>query len=191
MSSGQGGLWAKRVLIIALIGGAAAWGFINGVPQLFGETQEEGRSQLKKLTVKNFAAAIEAEDVLVVVNVEKDGSEESKTLEEFLAELERRDVYGDQVIYMEVDGDLEPELAEQMGVNSKDFRGHLGFYAGGKKLGELVGETDPQVVETQIEYHLKGLIKRIGPGWLPEVEGMTPVKPSQSVIDSKPRPQSP
>lgn len=191
MSSGQGGLWVKRILILALIGGAAAWGFINGIPQIFGQAGEEEQSQLKKLTVKNFAAAIEAEDVLVVVNVKKDGSEESKTLEEFLAELEKRDVYGDQVIYMEVDGDLEPELAEQMGADSKDFKGHLGFYAGGKKLGELVGETDPQVIETQIEYHLKGLIKRIGPGWLPEVEGMTPAKPNRSIIEPQPRPQSP
>lgn len=175
MSSGSGGSWAKRLVILMLVVGAATWGFIKGMPHEEVAASEQAK-QLKKLTVKNFAAAIAAEDVLVVVNLKRKGSEESKSLEEFFEELKRRDVYSDQVLFAEVDGDANPELAEQMGADpNEEAKGFVGFYAGGKKLGELVGETDRQVVQSEIERHLKGLIMRTGPGWLPEVEGMTPI----------------
>jgi len=172
MSNGESSPWLKKVLILALVGGAAAWGFMKGVPADVSSVVEEEK-QPKKLTVKNFGAAIEAEDVLVVVNLTSDQCEESKSLEEFFAELEKRDIYSDQVLFAEVDGNAEPELARQMGADPRSPRPFVGFYAGGVKLGDLVNQTDRTIIQSEIERHLKGLIKRTGPGWLPEVEGMS------------------
>lgn len=163
--------WFKPVLVFALVLVAAVWGFQHGLPE-FGSRVEKDEEELTQLTAKSFAAATASETVLVVANIDKPGSEESRTLEEFLEELEKRDVYSDKVLFAEVSGEVDPELAERMGADLGDPRGHLAFYAGGTKLGELVGETDPKVIEAEIERYLNGLIKRIGPDWLPEVEGM-------------------
>jgi hypothetical protein len=43
------------------------------------------------------------------------------------------------------------------------------------------------VIQDEIERYLKGLIKRVGPGWLPEVEGMQRVSSSTPVIEIEPR----
>lgn len=171
MSNSSPGNLMKRLVILALLTAAAVWGYKYGFPEM-GGASDESDDRLTKLTAKNFSAATEAEDVLVVVNVEKEDSVESKTLEEFLEELEKRDVYSDKVAFAEVVGKHEPELAEEMGAKLKDPRGHLVFYAGNSKLGELVGQTDRKVVEAEIERYLEGLIKRVGPGWLPDVPGM-------------------
>lgn len=172
MSNGESRSWIKGILILVLVGCAAAWGFMKGVPEEWLPMKEEV-SQTKKLSVKNFAAAIAAEDVLVVVNLKSEKCEDSKTLEEFFEELEKRDVYSDKVLFAEVDGDADPELARQMGADPNARTPFIGFYAGGKKLGDLVNETDQVVIQSEIERHLKGLIQRTGPGWLPEVEGMS------------------
>ena len=163
--------WIKRGVAALILGLAIASGFIIDLPWNLQEVAKEKKESLEQVTKENFKEAISRKEVLTVMNLRLDGNPNSDKLKAILENIEAQKPYGDKV------GCTEWDLAANQPAGAKppdpaQFAGQLDFYANGQKLGSLKGETDPAVVDATIRRYLAGLVKRYGPGWLPEVQGL-------------------
>ena len=165
--------WIRRLVLLGMIAAGVIAGIFVDVPAIqafgFGDKEE---SKLEQVDPDNFRETISAENRLTVINMMMDGQPDAEKLQEILEQLEEERKYGKKVAYAELDVEKHEELASAQGVNLEEFAGQLDFYAAGYKLGSLKGPADRPKVEETIERYLAGLVKRFGPGWLPEVEGM-------------------
>jgi NADP-dependent 3-hydroxy acid dehydrogenase YdfG len=125
---------------------------------------------------------------LTVTNMMLDGNPDAEKLKEILKQLQENK-YGDKVVLAELDATAQPELAASQGVETEEFGVHLDFHANGKKLGQLIKQTDAKVVEQTIDRLLAGLLQRIDKDWLPTVPGMERDR-GQPVLEVKPVPAS-
>jgi hypothetical protein len=169
MTSRESASWILRIFILCLLGAAAA-GLYFTLSKGWFDKDEAKRAGLR-LTSENFAEVVASPNRLTVVNMAVEGNPGSKKLQEILEKL-KQEKYGERVTVAELDVKEEPELAASQGVKEENFAGHLDFHANGKKLEQLVGETDPVVVEKTIDRLLAGPVQRISKDWLPEVPGM-------------------
>jgi hypothetical protein len=180
--------WIRRIFTLGLVAAAAAAGLFFVMPdgwwKGFGK-KEEKRDGLQ-VTKENVAEIQASPNKLTVTNMMVDGNPDAQKLKEVLEKL-KKDKYHDQVVVAELNVTREPELAASQGVKTEDFAGHLDFHANGRKLEQLLGQTDPAEVEKTIDRLLAGLVQRIGKDWLPEVPGMQRDR-GQSVIEIKPAP---
>lgn len=163
--------WIKRGVVVLILGLAIAGGFIIDLPWNLQEVAKEKKESLEQVTKENFKETISRKEVLTVMNLRLDGNPNSDKLKAILENIEAQKPYGDKV------GCTEWDLVANQPAGAKppdpaQFAGQLDFYANGQKLGSLKGETDPAVVDATIRRYLAGLVKRYGPGWLPEVEGL-------------------
>lgn len=180
----QKAAWIRRVFVLALIGTAAAAGYFFVMPK-GGPNSKKKPSSLVKVTKENIKEVQGKPGVLTVTNMRLDGNPNSEKLQEILEQL-KQDKYGEKVQMAEVDIVKEKEIATSAGlVDLNQFAGQLDFHAEGKKLGDLVGETNPTVVEATIDRYLAGLLQRIDKNWLPQVPGMQKIK-GQPVLEAKP-----
>lgn len=156
--------------MVAVFGTAIILGYFVELPvwDLSKEKKEVVQDQAEEEVIRE---ALEAENRLTILNSMIDGNPDSEKLKELLEQL-KKDKYGGQVEAVELQVETQKVLAAEHGVDFEEFAGQLDFYAGGQKLGSLVGETDPAVVEQVIDRYLAGLVKRYGPNWLPKVDGM-------------------
>lgn len=186
MTSQEKANWIRRIFTLGLIGAAAAAGMFFAMPD--GWWQGFGKKKEKKtglqVTQENIAQVQASPDKLTVTNMMVDGNPDSKKLKEILEKL-KKDKYGEKLVVAELDVKEQPELAANQGVKTEEFAGHLDFHANGKKLEQLLGQTDPAVVEKTIDRLLAGLVQRIGKDWLPDVPGMQRDR-GQEVIEIKP-----
>ena len=150
----------------------------------FGKKSKSGL----QVTKENLAQVQASPGKLTVTNMMLDGNPDAEKLKEILKQLQENK-YGDKVVLAELDATAQPELAAAQGVETKEFGGHLDFHANGKKLGQLVKQTDAKVVEETIDRLLAGLLQRIDKDWLPKVPGMERGR-GQPVLDVKPVPAS-
>lgn len=153
-----------------VLGGGLVAGLFYKFPGLPEEKAGE-EAPAEQVTAENFAEIVSRENQLTVMNMMVDGNPDSEKLQEILAKLDEQK-YGDEVAFTEMKVAENEELARQQGVTPENFGGQLNFYAAGMRLGTLKDETDPLVVEQTIDRYLAGLVKRFGPGWLPDVRGM-------------------
>jgi hypothetical protein len=178
--------WIRRLFSLTLIGAAVAGGLFFVMPsgwwKGFGKKPKSGL----QVTKENLAQVQASPGKLTVTNMMIDGNPDSAKLKEILEQL-KRDKYGDKVTLAELDASEQPELAASQGVESKEFGGHLDFHADGRKLGSLVKQTDPKVVEQTIDRMLAGLLQRIDKDWLPVVPGMERDR-GQQVLRVQPAP---
>jgi thiol-disulfide isomerase/thioredoxin len=181
------GNWIRRLITFALIGAAVAGGLFFALPsgwwKRFGKEKEKSGLQVTK---ENLAQVQSSPGKLTVTNMMLDGNPDSAKLKEVLEKLQK-EKYGAKVVLAELDASEQPELAASQGVDVEKFAGQLDFHANGRKLGELLGQTDPKVVELTIDRMLAGLLQRIDKNWLPDVPGMERDR-GQKVIDIKPAP---
>ena len=194
--------WIKRgVVFFAMTFGILA-GFFLDLPWNREPEAVAPRETLEAVTKENFKETISRDEVLTVMNLQLDGNPNSDKLKEILENIEAQKPYGDKVACAEWDlvanqpaGTKPPDPAQ--------FAGQLDFYAKGQKLGSLKGETDPAVVDATIRRYLAGLVKRYGPGWLPDVRGLEKGADAEQIIKveeadpttapaaDKPRPAAP
>jgi hypothetical protein len=178
--------WIRRLFSLTLIGAAVAGGLFFVMPsgwwKGFGKKPKSGL----QVTKENLAQVQASPGKLTVTNMMIDGNPDSAKLKEILEQL-KKDKYGDKVTLAELDASEQPELAASQGVESKEFGGHLDFHADGRKLGSLVKQTDPKVVEQTIDRMLAGLLQRIDKDWLPVVPGMERDR-GQQVLRVQPAP---
>lgn len=180
----QKAAWIRRVFVLVLIGTAAAAGYFFVMPK-GAQDEKKKPSSLVKVTKENIKEVQGKPGVLTVTNMRLDGNPNSEKLQEIMEQL-KQDKYGEKVQMAEVDIVKEKEIATSAGlVDLKQFAGQLDFHAEGKKLGDLIGETNPAVVEATIDRYLAGLLQRIDKNWLPEVPGMQKIK-GQPVLEAKP-----
>ena len=163
--------WIRRGLVLLLLGLGVAAGLWVDLPW---NREDEGATAgrpLEAVTKENFSRLISRDEVLTVMNLHVDGNPQSEKLRAILSKIEEEKPYGDRVACAEWDvvGN-QPEGSKAP--DQQAFLGQLDFYAKGQKLGSLKGETDPKVVDETIKRYLAGLVKRYGPGWLPDVEGL-------------------
>ena len=186
MTSQEKANWIRRLFSLTLIGAAVAGGLFFVMPsgwwKGFGKKPKSGL----QVTKENLAQVQASPGKLTVTNMMIDGNPDSAKLKEILEQL-KRDKYGDKVTLAELDASEQPELAASQGVESKEFGGHLDFHADGRKLGSLVKQTDPKVVEQTIDRMLAGLLQRIDKDWLPVVPGMERDR-GQQVLRVQPAP---
>ncbi len=176
--------WIRRVFAILLFGGAAAGGVFFVMPD-GGRKGEKETSTAVQVTKENIDKIQGKPGVLTITNMRLDGNPDSKKLQEILEEL-KKNKYGEKVQLAEVDIEKEFQIATEAGVvDLKQFAGHLDFHTEGRKLGDLVAETDPKVVEATIDRMLAGMMQRINKNWLPEVPGMQRDR-GQPVMQIKP-----
>ena len=124
------------------------------------------------MTKKNIDEVQGKPGVLTITNMRLDGNPNPKKLQQLLEKL-KQEKYGEKVQLAQADIKQEPEIAAAAGiVDLEQFAGHLDFHSEGKKLGNLIGETDPVVVEATVDRMLAGLVRRIDKTWLPDVPGM-------------------
>lgn len=161
----------RRLIMVGVFAVAIVAGYFVKLPvwDSVAEKKEEAGGEEKD---KAFREAIMAEDCLTVVNAMVDGNPDSEKLKKLLEQL-KKDKYGDQVQPVDLDVEEQETIAAEHGIDLEEFAGQLDFYVEGQKLGTLRGETDPVVVEETIDRYLRGLVKRFGPDWLPEVRGMS------------------
>ncbi len=172
MSSERKASWIRRVFLFVLIAAAAAGGYFFSAPGPGEKEKPEKRSTATEVTKKNIAEVQGKPGVLTVTNMRLDGNPDPEKLQEILEKL-KQEKYGEKVQLAELNVKAEPEIAAAAGVvNLEEFAGHLDFHSAGRKLGDLAGETDPQVVEATIDRMLAGLVRRIDKNWLPDVPGM-------------------
>ncbi len=182
-----------------MFGGALMAGLFIDIPGLAApaSTARE-ESELEQVDEKNFREMISAEHRLTVINMMMDGNPDAEKLQEILEQLQKEQTYGEKVAYAELDVIENTDLATSQKVDLEEFAGQLDFYAAGYKLGSLRGPADRPKVEATIERYLAGLVKRFGPGWLPEVDGMQraasdapilKVEPADAVPGMKPIPR--
>jgi hypothetical protein len=188
VTSQQKANWIRRIFTLGLIGAAAAAGLFFALPDgwwKFGKEKKKSGLQVNKDNLEEIQAS---PNKLTVINNVVDGNANSQKLQEILRKLDEQK-YDERVVMAEFAVDEDPKLAESRGVKKDGFTGQLDFYANGKKLEQLVGQTDPVVVEKTIDRLLAGLVQRVGKDWLPEVPGMQrnqgqgviPVKPKEPV----------
>jgi hypothetical protein len=178
--------WIRRIFTLGLVGAAAAAGLFFAMPDGWwkGLGKEKKKSGLQ-MTKQNLEELQASPNKLTVINNVVDGNAESAKLQETLKKLDEQK-YDERVVMAEFAVDEDPELAERRGVKKDGFNGQLDFYANGKRLEQLVGQTDPVVVEKTIDRLLAGLVQRVGKDWLPEVPGMQRNQ-GQDVIPIKPK----
>lgn len=172
MTSQEKANWIRRIFTLGLIGAAAAAGLFFVMPDgWLDRSGEDERAGGLRLTKANIDGILASPNKLTVINMMVDGSPESKKLSAVLKKLDETK-YDERVAMAEIDVNEEPEFAERHGVKKEGFAGHLAFYANGRKLEELVGQTDPVEVEKTVDRLLAGLVQRVGKDWLPDVPGM-------------------
>jgi hypothetical protein len=171
--------WIRRIFTLGLILIAAAAGLYFAMADGFGKDEVKQKSGLV-VTRKNMGEILASPNKLTVINMMVDGSQESEKLQKILNKLDE-EKYDERVLMAELDVGEEPEFAERHGVKKEGFAGHLDFYANGKKLEQLVGQTDPLVVEKTIDRLLAGLVQRVGKDWLPEVPGMQRIQGQETL----------
>jgi len=163
--------WIRNIFLLVVFGLAAAGAAYFVMPKEK-PGEKERPNTATKVTKENIKEFQGKPGVLTITNLRLDGNKNSKKLEQLLEQL-KQNKYHDKVQIGEVDLEKEVELATEAGlVDLKQFAGALDFHSEGKKLGELVGETDPKVVEETIDRFLAGMLQRFGKDWLPEVPGM-------------------
>ena len=184
MTSQEKANWIRLIFTLGLIGAAAAAGLFFVMPDGWWKRAGDKQSGLK-VTKENIAQVQASPDKLTVTNMILEGNRDAKKLQEILEKL-KKEKYGEKVVLAELHVDEEPELAASQGVKKEEFAGHLDFHANGKRLEQLVGQTDPVVVEKTIDRLLAGLVQRIGKDWLPDVPGMQRNQ-GQDVIPIQPK----
>ncbi len=179
--------WIRRIFTLGLIGAAAAGGLFFAMPggwwKSVGKKKEKSGLQVTK---ENIAQVQASPGKLTVTNMMLDGNPQSEKLKEVLAQL-KKDKYGEKIVLAELDATAQPELAASQGVKVENFVGHLDFHADGKKLGQLLAQTDKKIVEETIDRMLAGMLQRIDKNWLPDVPGMERNR-GQNVLEVKPAP---
>ena len=168
----QKAAWIRRAFLVALIGSAAAAGYFFTMPGGRDEKAKERPDTAVQVTKKNIDEVQGKPGVLTITNMRLDGNPNPKKLQQLLEKL-KQEKYGEKVQLAQADIKQEPEIAAAAGiVDLEQFAGHLDFHSEGKKLGNLIGETDPAVVEATVDRMLAGLVRRIDKTWLPDVPGM-------------------
>ena len=185
MTSQQKANWIRRIFTLGLVLVAAAAGLYFSMPDGWWKDDKDKKKSGLKVTKNNLEQIQASPNKLTVINNVVDGNPESNKLQETLKKLDEQK-YDERVVMAEFAVNEDPELAERRGVKKDGFAGHLDFYANGKKLEQLVGQTDPVVVEKTIDRLLAGLVQRVGKDWLPEVPGMQRNQ-GQEVIPVKPK----
>lgn len=184
MTSQEKANWIRRIFSLTLIAGAVAAGLFFVMPEGWWKRFAKKPKTGLQVTKENLAQVQASPGKLTVTNMMIDGNPDAEKLKEVLAKLQK-EKYGDKVVLAELDASAQPELAASQGVETKEFAGHLDFHANGKKLGQLVKQTDPKVVEQTIDRMLAGLLQRIDKDWLPTVPGMERDR-GQPVLEIKP-----
>ena len=168
----QKAAWIRRAFLVALIGSAAAAGYFFTMPGGRDEKAKERPDTAVQVTKKNIDEVQGKPGVLTITNMRLDGNPNPKKLQQLLEKL-KQEKYGEKVQLAQADIKQEPEIAAAAGiVDLEQVAGHLDFHSEGKKLGNLIGETDPVVVEATVDRMLAGLVRRIDKTWLPDVPGM-------------------
>lgn len=180
--------WIRRLFSLTLIAGAVAGGLFFVMPEGWWKGWMKKPKTGLQITKENLAQVQASPGKLTVTNMMLDGNPDAEKLKEILKKLQENK-YGDKVVLAELDATAQPELAASQGVETKEFGGHLDFHANGKKLGQLVKQTDAKVVEQTIDRLLAGLLQRIDKDWLPTVPGMERDR-GQPVLEIKPAPPS-
>ena len=179
----QKATWIRRIFVLLLLSAAAAGGYFFVMPEGAGAAQEKNTAV--KITKDNIKEIQGRAGVLTVTNMRLDGNPDSKKLQQILEQL-KQDKYHEKVQLAEVDIEKEPEIATAAGlVDMEKFAGHLDFHTEGRKLGDLVSQTDAKIVEATIDRLLAGMVQRIDKNWLPEVPGMQRDR-GQPVLELKP-----
>jgi hypothetical protein len=176
--------WIRRLFSLTLIAGAVAAGLFFVMPTGWWKGLAKKPKTGLQVTKENITEVQASPGKLTVTNMMLDGNPDAEKLKEILKQLQK-DKYANTVVLAELDATAQPELAAAQGVDTKEFAGHLDFHANGKKLGQLVKQTDPKVVEQTIDRLLAGLLQRIDKDWLPTVPGMERDR-GQPVIELKP-----
>lgn len=168
-SQSNAGAWIRRLIFFLFIGGAAVAGYFFVMPKGGGSDSKKASVTLTKENIKEF----QGQKILTITNLRAPGNAESKKLAEVLEKL-KKDKYHEKIQLAELDIAAEQEIATASGVGHDltKFKGHLDFHLEGRKIGDLVGQTDPKVVETKIDEMLTVGVKRMDKNWLPEVPGM-------------------
>jgi hypothetical protein len=176
--------WIRRLFSLTLVAGAVAAGLFFVMPDGWWKSFAKKPKSGLQVTQENITEVQASPGKLTVTNMMLDGNPDAEKLKEILHQLQK-DKYGDKVVLAELDATAQPELAASQGVETEEFGGHLDFHADGKKLGQLVKQTDPKEVEHMIDRMLAGLLQRIDKNWLPTVPGMERDR-GQPVLDIKP-----
>ena len=190
MTSQEKANWIRRIFTLGLIGAAAAAGLFFVMPKGWWKGDDKNHKKSgQKVTKESFEQLQASPNKLTVVNMVEKGNRDSEKLHGVLEKLkeEKKEKYGEKVVMAELDVDEEPALAASQGVKKEKFAGQLNFYANGKKLEQLVGQTDPVVVEKTIDRLLAGLVQRTGKDWLPDVPGMERNNRGRDVIPIQPK----
>jgi hypothetical protein len=179
--------WIRRIFTLGLIGAAAAAGLFFVMPDGWWKKAAKDDKSGLKVTKENIAQIQASPDKLTVTNMILEGNRDSQKLKEILEKL-KKEKYGEKVVLAELHVDEEPELAASQGVKKEEFAGHLDFHANGRKLEQLLGQTDPVAVEKTIDRLLAGLVQRIGKDWLPDVPGMERNRGQEVIPIQPPKP---
>ena len=164
-----------------VLGGAIAAGFSIDFSKLWKKV-----AGTAELDARTFEEVIAAENQLVVVNMMVDGDPNAAALKAILGDIEKEQVFGNQVGFAELVVASRPELSDAQQVDVRNFSGQLNFYAAGRRLGTMKGPADRQQVEETIQRYLAGLVKRFGRGWLPPVEGMSRASDGSGILKVRP-----
>lgn len=172
MPPAQKAIWIRRLFTLALIGGAVTAGLFFSLPEGWGKRPAKEKPNSALEVNRETITAIQATPgKLTITNMMLDGDPNPARLKEILEKL-KQEKYGEKIVLAELDVAKQPELATAQGVDLEKFASQLDFHCEGKKLGQLVGETDPQVVERTIDRMIAGNLQRFDKNWLPEVPGM-------------------
>ncbi len=175
MTPQQKANWIRRLFTLVILGGGGAAGIFFALPDgWLSKISAAGKDDSLKVTEENILEIQNTPGKLVVTNMMLDCNPDSKKLKKLLKKLQE-EKYGERIVVAELDIDDHPKLAAEQGVDTKtleEFAGHLNFHAEGRKLGDLIDETDPVIVEKTIDRMLEGMVQRIDKNWLPEVPGM-------------------
>lgn len=177
----------RRLVMLVIFGGAIGLGLLTELP-VWDSLKKGQVEKVDEEEEKKIREAMEAENQLTILNTMIDGNADSEKLKEILERL-KQEKYHDQIEPVDLHVEKHKNIADEQEIDLEEFAGQLDFYAGGQKLGTLMDETDPVVVETTIDRYLEGLIKRFGPSWLPSVGGMT--RRAQPAATPSPRPAQP
>ena len=180
--------WIRRLVSLGMITLGVLAGIFVDIPaiQAFGMGGKEEDSELEKVDPDRFREAISAENRLTVIHMMMDGNPDSEKLQEILEQLQEEQTYGKKVAYAELDVEEYEAMATAQGVDFEEFAGQMNFYAVGYKLGTLKGPTTRPEVEETIERYLAGLVKRFGPGWLPDVDGLKRAGADDQILNVQP-----
>lgn len=171
--------WIRRLVMVTIFGSAITLGYFVKLPVWSFGKGKDGQEEKLSEKEQEIREALAAQNRLTVLNAMVDGNPDSEKLKKILEELKARK-YGDQVVAVDLEVELQKTLAAEHAVDLEEFAGQLDFYSGGEKLGTLKGVTDPVVVERTIDRYLAGLVKRYGPNWLPKVDGMRRAQPNSA-----------